>query len=1558
MKKLFITFFALCASVLPASAVKVYINAGHGSWGSEDRNMATITHALGDTTGFYESNTNLWKALQMEAKLKSAGYTTVMSRRTNGESRALSAIKAEANNSGADYFISIHSNAGPEGTIDGSSSKFANYPVMLYRGTNGNPYVSNSDKMAKASVLRLYEIFWTTPANKNGTGADGGPEFTTYYSPSSPDILGDYSFYGYHLGVLPTGVPGFLAEGYFHTYSPARHRALNPDWCRQEGIRYARGVKDYFGTSGETVGYIMGYVRSKTEKYTHTYYIPYKSSNDIYKPINGAKVYLTDANGNVVKTNCYRYVKRELKNQDYYTTDNNYNGVFVYDDLKPGTYTLTVKASGYKTYTQSVVVTADKTVYPEIFLTPGSDPEPLKEAKLNPYAYKLSSELSADSTKITVKFYLAGLASNVKIIFNDGKKDYIARDYSDVKAGGYSSTIAIDTMPKGVPLTWRVDVKGPGLVAPYKSDREYYFLYPTSVDVDDNPQSPNFGRILCNEAHHAIKSKAAAALGASGYSYDNYKSYTLGAGLYEFDAQFEYVNAYNGNHSFTTNRLDVTTQTAMAPHRIRIADDGRIFVTSFNGGSEWSGKIMWIIKPESMNTWVPAFWYDKVAENSELQMSDGSYVAAPNVGMDVQGSGENLKVLMLSATNECYDSNVAAYRCYEYNWGTKAAWNTAVQKKWFDGNIANACNGVFKVINHYGAQVQFDNHGGIWMCQYQTVATDTYPSLVYYDKNGVYRFHETMNCRAGGGFRFNKDFTRVIISGGNGVIGEATVYTVTNDENGYPTRLVKEFTIPMDLGLGMCDFAWDYADNIYAVSNSKEKIAVYSLPYSSKRVLSTPAADKYSFTLNGTYEPSPEPEPKPEGVTANGMNPFAYALSSVLNADSTSLTVNYTLNAAATSVNIVVSSEDSIVATIPSEGIAKGEHSLVISTADLPKNAVITWRVDVTGAGFTNVTCVDNSAKFFCPTSIDIDNNPNNENFGTIFCVEGRSDAMNNVNYGNYISYVDGAGLYVLNADGTPRRIPNQAKVRYGYNGGSNRVNRTTQYFNGTSYGGYSPYRVRVSDDGRIFISSLTPDGQILWETNPLVFSRPNAEDWASTTGWSRVMSDINDNTYMATEKRNCSHTYCGIYSIYTEDSKKFLAGPNIGFDVQGAGDSLKLLMLSGCMEAIVNSTSHHFYCSEYDLGTAKQWTTVPSREIFRGHVVNYAGTQVQYDKDGNVWMCQHRNTTDAATLIKFNADGSIAYQEDPKQPYHRCGAIRFNNDFTKVAIASKGSGEGGAVTIYPILEDGMPDWANGQEIDTKAITHYSIMDMAWDYANNLYLAADVANGTAGQCIAVYAMPHESDQVISTPVADNYAFMLNGPITYELTLTINDTDMGTVEGAGTYYEGDTATLVATPNEGYEFVCWIIEGDTLTANPLELTIVADVAVEAVFAAIPVPQYTISVVINDSTMGVVEGAGVYESGTTATLTATAHSGYAFVNWTIGEEVITSNPLVLVVENDVTLLATFKSTVTTNIESADSNTYSVSKILHNGVIYIIRNDEIYTTIGSQVSSQINIR
>lgn len=98
----------------------------------------------------------------------------------------------------------------------------------------------------------------------------------------------------------------------------------------------------------------------------------------------------------------------------------------------------------------------------------------------------------------------------------------------------------------------------------------------------------------------------------------------------------------------------------------------------------------------------------------------------------------------------------------------------------------------------------------------------------------------------------------------------------------------------------------------------------------------------------------------------------------------------------------------------------------------------------------------------------------------------------------------------------------------------------------------------------------------------------------------------------------------------------------------------------------------------------------------------------------------------------------------------------------------------------------------------------------------------------------------------------------------------------TVTEAGTYAYGDTATLTATANTGYYFVNWN-DGDTNVTR--QVVVSADATYTATFA---VNQYTLVVVANDNTMGTVTGSGIYNYNSTATLTATANTGYHFVGW----------------------------------------------------------------------------
>lgn len=374
-----------------ASTLRVYINPGHGSWTSNDRPNRTIgrkayTSVGTDTTGFFESNTNLQKGFGCLERLRDMGlkfdtslnqtstrYTTgaaksmsnniVMSRVKNGPyestnstsssnymlyNRSLSVIASEVNSNNFDMFISIHSDAATEGTK-------TNFPTILYRGTDASNNVAGSKAVATSCWARHFTNNVHQPWSSTSTRIRGDISF---YNSSST--------YGY-LGVLKHNVRGFLVEGYFHTYQPSRQRAMNWDVDRMEGIEYARGIADYFGINSETTGDIYGIVRADGVYFSQDLYTPNTSSSDVYLPLNGVKVTLKNSAGTTLKT---------------YTTDKEYNGAFAFYKLTPGTYTVECNLDGYATTTTTVTVTKGKTACPKVFMKEGQPKTAFTRAQL------------------------------------------------------------------------------------------------------------------------------------------------------------------------------------------------------------------------------------------------------------------------------------------------------------------------------------------------------------------------------------------------------------------------------------------------------------------------------------------------------------------------------------------------------------------------------------------------------------------------------------------------------------------------------------------------------------------------------------------------------------------------------------------------------------------------------------------------------------------------------------------------------------------------------------------------------------------------------------------------------------------------------------------------------------------------------------------------------------------------------------------------------------------------------------------------------------------------
>lgn len=172
----------------------------------------------------------------------------------------------------------------------------------------------------------------------------------------------------------------------------------------------------------------------------------------------------------------------------------------------------------------------------------------------------------------------------------------------------------------------------------------------------------------------------------------------------------------------------------------------------------------------------------------------------------------------------------------------------------------------------------------------------------------------------------------------------------------------------------------------------------------------------------------------------------------------------------------------------------------------------------------------------------------------------------------------------------------------------------------------------------------------------------------------------------------------------------------------------------------------------------------------------------------------------------------------------------------------------------------------------------------------------------------------ENDEVVST--SNPYTFSLTTAknlvahfegVTYTITVTADPTAGGSVTGAGGYGEGATATLTATANTGYSFVNWTKGGVEVSANPsYSFTVTEDGDYVAHFS---LNSYAITSTADPTAGGTVTGDNTYDYGTVATLTATANTGYTFVNWTKGGvEVSTDASYSFTVTEDAAYVAHF--------------------------------------------------
>lgn len=151
----------------------------------------------------------------------------------------------------------------------------------------------------------------------------------------------------------------------------------------------------------------------------------------------------------------------------------------------------------------------------------------------------------------------------------------------------------------------------------------------------------------------------------------------------------------------------------------------------------------------------------------------------------------------------------------------------------------------------------------------------------------------------------------------------------------------------------------------------------------------------------------------------------------------------------------------------------------------------------------------------------------------------------------------------------------------------------------------------------------------------------------------------------------------------------------------------------------------------------------------------------------------------------------------------------------------------------------------------------------------------------------------------------------------------NPTAGGSITGAGSYTVGQSCTLAATANTGYSFVNWTENGSVVSTTASYTFSVAGARTLVANFVQNALNYTISSSASPSAGGTVTGNGTYTGGSSCIVTATANTGYTFVNWTEnGTQVSTTDSYEFTVGGNRTLVANFTQNPISYTISASSS------------------------------------
>lgn len=264
-----------------------------------------------------------------------------------------------------------------------------------------------------------------------------------------------------------------------------------------------------------------------------------------------------------------------------------------------------------------------------------------------------------------------------------GQYDLLIELANGVNAVGNEQSTRLD-IPRGVPLTWEVWVKGRSETETYTVprlvnatvDKQPYQM--AGVAIGTNPYAENFAKTFVANTNNGGGLQGNATYGwlytALQGRVEGHATADRTPALLEYTANLKYAARHRkGYHDDAQSWF--SSHTFAEPHRVRVSEDGRIFVSSYLSNVSGDG---WAIAEYLGDDKFRTIIKTNYSENKD--QSGTTYAPGPKnkylrrvVDFDVKGSGNDLKILAAWVDPRARLVNSAYWyakvECYEYELG-------------------------------------------------------------------------------------------------------------------------------------------------------------------------------------------------------------------------------------------------------------------------------------------------------------------------------------------------------------------------------------------------------------------------------------------------------------------------------------------------------------------------------------------------------------------------------------------------------------------------------------------------------------------------------------------------------------------------------------------------------------------------------------------------------------------------------------------------------------------------------------------------------------------------